>query len=115
MQIRSRFRLSPSEEWRYRKFGDPRWRPSAPPPQLLEPVAAEHQGRGIATEAAAAWRDYGFEVVGLTRIVSMISAGNIASRRVAEKLGFALERPAVWDDSPMLMYSLCNPARVSDG
>jgi RimJ/RimL family protein N-acetyltransferase len=68
-------------------------------------VAASQQGRGIATEAGAAWRDHAFTALGLERIVSMISEDNIASRRVAEKLGLRVERPAVWGGSPMLMYS----------
>ena len=63
-------------------------------------------GRGIATEAGAAWRDYAFDTLGLTRIVSMIDEANTASRRVAEKLGMSLERPAMWGEDPMLMYSL---------
>ena len=66
-------------------------------------------GRGIATEAGAAWRDHAFGLLGLTRIVSMIDQANTASRRVAEKLGMTLERPAVWDEDPMLMYSLARP------
>ncbi len=36
----------------------------------------------------------------------MISEANIASRRVAEKLGMHLEREAMWGDLPHLMYSL---------
>jgi len=67
-------------------------------------------GRGIATEAGAAWRDYAFEKLRLTRIVSMIDGSNAASRRVAEKLGMSIERPARWGDDLMLMYSL-NRAR----
>jgi len=63
-------------------------------------------GMGIATEAGAAWRDYGFDVLGLERVVSMISAENPASRRVAEKLGFTVEREAIWGDLPHLMYVL---------
>jgi len=77
-------------------------------------IAAAHQGRGFATEAAAAWRDYGFGAMGLQRLVSMISEPNLASRRVAEKLGFTVERPAVWDGEPMLMYSLDAPSRSPD-
>jgi RimJ/RimL family protein N-acetyltransferase len=61
-------------------------------------------GMGVATEAGAAWRDHGVRVLGLERIVSMISAQNVASRRVAEKLGFAVEREAMWGDLPHLMY-----------
>jgi RimJ/RimL family protein N-acetyltransferase len=44
-------------------------------------------GRGLATEAARASVDYGFERLGLRSIVSIIDAGNAASLRVAEKLG----------------------------
>jgi len=76
-------------------------------------VTRAQQGRGIATEAAAAWRDHAFDSLGLERIVSMISERNVASRRVAEKLGLGLERPAVWDGEPVLMYSLSAPARSS--
>lgn len=69
-------------------------------------VRRDMWGRGIATEAGAAWRDHAFQVLGLTRIVSMIDEANTASRRVAEKLGMSLERPAIWGEDLMLMYSL---------
>lgn len=69
-------------------------------------VRRSHWGRGIATEAAAAWRDYAFGILDLERIVSMVSEANIASRRVAEKLGMAVEREAVWGGLPHLMYSI---------
>jgi len=75
-------------------------------------VRRSHRGLGIATEAAAAWRDYAFAVLALERIVSMVAAENIASRRVAEKLGMTVERPAVWGGLPMLMYSCaCDQSR----
>lgn len=69
-------------------------------------VRRSRWGRGIASEAAEAWRDHAFDVLGLDRIVSMVSERNPASRRVAEKLGMTVEREAVWGDSPMLMYAL---------
>lgn len=69
-------------------------------------VRRSHQGKGIATEAAAAWRDYAFETLRLERIVSMVSQQNLASRRVAEKLGMTVEREAMWGDLPHLMYSM---------
>jgi len=74
-------------------------------------VRRTHRGRGIATEAAAAWRDYGFDSLGLERIVSMVSEKNVASRRVAEKLGMTVEREAMWGDLPHLMYSLHRAAK----
>jgi len=74
-------------------------------------VRRSYQGRGIATEAAAAWRDYAFDTLGLQRIVSMVSEKNLASRRVAEKLGMTVEREAAWGDLPHLMYSVHRDAR----
>jgi ribosomal-protein-alanine N-acetyltransferase len=81
----------------------------APEVELGWIVRRSYWGLGIATEAGAAWRNYAFEHAGLDRIVSMISEVNLASRRVAEKLGMSLERPAVWGGEPMLMYSLGRP------
>lgn len=74
-------------------------------------VRRPYWGKGIATEAAAAWRDFAFGTIGLERIVSMISHANIASRRVAEKLGMKVEREAVWGELPHLMYSLTRSAK----
>ncbi len=63
-------------------------------------------GRGVATEARAAWRDFAFAATGVDRLVSMISGANRASRRVGEKLGFTVEREAMWGGHRMLMDSL---------
>ena len=52
-------------------------------------------GRGLATEAATAARDHGFYALGRERLVSLIDPRNTASRRVAEKIGLALEKE-VW-------------------
>ncbi|THV41956.1 GNAT family N-acetyltransferase [Glycomyces buryatensis] len=52
-------------------------------------------GRGYAPEAARAAIAFGFEEVGLDRVVSCIHSDNAASIRVAEKLGMTLERRTV--------------------
>ena len=46
-------------------------------------------GQGFATEAACAVRDYAFKVVRLPQLISLIRAGNLASKRVAEKVGMS--------------------------
>jgi ribosomal-protein-alanine N-acetyltransferase len=69
-------------------------------------VRRDQRGKGIATEAAAAWRDYAFDTLGLEWIVSMVSETNVASRRVAEKLGMRVERQATMDGLPHVMYSM---------
>ena len=48
-------------------------------------------GKGYATEAALAVREYAFASLGLKRLIAMIDPSNGASIRVAEKLGMHLE------------------------
>ena len=48
-------------------------------------------GRGLATEAALAIRDYGFEQLGLPRLICMMYPDNVASVRIAEKMGMTLD------------------------
>jgi RimJ/RimL family protein N-acetyltransferase len=50
-------------------------------------LAAEHWGRGYATEGARAALAFGFEQLGLAEIVSFTVSANVRSRRVMEKLG----------------------------
>lgn len=63
------------------------------------------QGRGYATEAALAARDFAREVLGLDRIVAIIDPRNAASRRVAEKIGLAVEREVEWSGKRMVVYA----------
>jgi RimJ/RimL family protein N-acetyltransferase len=49
-------------------------------------------GRGLATEAGAAGLRFGFEELGLDRIVSAYEPENVASGRVMERLGLELDR-----------------------
>jgi RimJ/RimL family protein N-acetyltransferase len=55
-------------------------------------VRTAFQGRGLATEAAAACRDYARDVLKADRLIAIIDPGNRPSQRVAEKLGLVLER-----------------------
>ncbi len=55
-------------------------------------VAPARWGEGLAGEAAAVSLDWGFEVCGLSEIVSFTMAANLASRRVMEKLGMEYVR-----------------------
>jgi [ribosomal protein S5]-alanine N-acetyltransferase len=52
-------------------------------------------GRGLATEAASACRDHAFGALGFDRVISLPDPANLASRRVAEKVGMTLEQE-VW-------------------
>jgi RimJ/RimL family protein N-acetyltransferase len=52
-------------------------------------------GRGYATEAALALRDWAFDDLGLVRLTAFVEPLNVASCRVAEKIGMRVERDAV--------------------
>jgi RimJ/RimL family protein N-acetyltransferase len=54
-------------------------------------VHPDHQGRGYATEAAAAVLDLAFDVFGLHRVVGRVEPRNVASARVLERLGMQRE------------------------
>jgi RimJ/RimL family protein N-acetyltransferase len=54
-------------------------------------VAPWARGRGYATRALRALTGWGFDALGLQRIVWRAYLGNDASRRVAEKAGFTIE------------------------
>ncbi|WP_436957708.1 GNAT family N-acetyltransferase [Streptomyces sp. SudanB182_2057] len=70
-------------------------------PEVLPAVEAgwrlgrSHWGQGLATEAGAAAVRFGFEELGLERILSIVQVGNDASERITAKLGMRLERETV--------------------
>lgn len=67
----------------------------------------EFWGRGYATEAAKAMLEYGYETLGIERIVGLTSPKNAGSIRVLEKLGMSFERELkMWDEDPgSVLYS----------
>jgi len=54
-------------------------------------ISSADTGDGIATEAATAILAVGFEEMALHRVTLRIAVGNVASERIAEKLGFVHE------------------------
>jgi ribosomal-protein-alanine N-acetyltransferase len=60
--------------------------------ELVYVFASDSWGKGYATEAAGALRDYAFFRLGLRRVVALIDPDNHASARVAEKIGMQFER-----------------------
>ncbi len=68
----------------------PDWRAE---PELAWVIYPAHQGRGYATEAALAARDWAYATLGLAPLVSLIDVENEPSVHVAEKLGAVLEGP----------------------
>lgn len=72
-------------------------------------LAQEYWGQGLATEAAQGILRYGFETLRLSRLICLIDPDHIASQRVAEKIGMALEKKVDGIDGdgvPTLIYSI---------
>jgi [ribosomal protein S5]-alanine N-acetyltransferase len=63
-------------------------------------------GKGLATEAAQACRDYGFSQLGFNKLISLINPDNIASRRVAEKNEMRLVKEIAWRNNPTCVYAI---------
>jgi len=56
---------------------------------------SDYWNRGFATEVASAVCDFAFGTLGLPRLISLIRVGNLASRRVSEKIGMHFHRAIV--------------------
>ncbi|GGH87435.1 RimJ/RimL family protein N-acetyltransferase [Pullulanibacillus pueri] len=66
----------------------------------------EYWGKGLAKEAAMAFRDYGFNELGLDRMISLINPNNPASIFVARKNGMRYERTVHFLTSTALVYAI---------
>jgi RimJ/RimL family protein N-acetyltransferase len=89
------------------------WEPSTLPeagehgqPELGWALAREHWGQGYATEAALAARAWAFGKLGISRLVSVVAPENVASQRVAGRLGavpgetielYGMGKAVVWE------------------
>jgi ribosomal-protein-alanine N-acetyltransferase len=83
----------------------PRW----PGPDKVEVGWDLHPsvwGQGLATEGARAALGYGFEAVGLERIISTARADNAASRRVMEKCGLAFQEEFTHKGALVAWYAI---------
>ena len=73
-------------------------------------IARPYWGQGLATEAATAILQFGFEKLNLARLICLIDPDNIASQRVAEKIGMSFERRVDEGEyTPFFIYSINRP------
>ena len=70
----------------------------------------EGWGKGYATEAAYASIQYGFEKIGLQRIVARAEIDNIGSWKVLEKCGMTYIGDEEVDGYPVKTYEIWNPS-----
>jgi [ribosomal protein S5]-alanine N-acetyltransferase len=65
--------------------------------------------QGLATEAAQGIMKYGFEELNLSRLICLMHPENIASQRVAQRIGMTIEREVdgiAGDNFPTLIYAI---------
>lgn len=70
----------------------------------------EHWGKGYATEVAQAAAEYGFEKLGLDRLVAVSFPGNTASRNVLAKAGFdELGESGLYYEKTLILFEMVKP------
>ena len=69
---------------------------------------SDYWNQGYASEAALAVRDYAFDVLRLPQLISLLRVGNLASKRVAEKVGMQLIEEFIRYDVRYWKYALIN-------
>jgi len=72
-------------------------------------LGKEFWNQGLATEAAKGILAYAFNTLNLSRIICLMDPDNIASQRVAQKIGMTLERKVdgiAGDNFPTFIYSI---------
>ena len=68
-------------------------------------IARSHWRQGFGGEAAQALVRYGFDKLGLSRLIALIHPDNIASARTAQSAGLQFVRPLTLDGTPYHLYA----------
>lgn len=74
--------------------------------ELVYAVTKAYWGQGIATEAAIASIQYGFDELNAKKIVALAVPKNIASQKVMQKIGMKYEKSAFYYNTSVVLYSI---------
>ena len=69
-------------------------------------LSKKHWGQGLATEAAGALVQYGFENLQLSRLICVIDRDHKRSIHVATKIGMTFEKESKDEYGPFLVYAI---------
>jgi RimJ/RimL family protein N-acetyltransferase len=72
-------------------------------------IGRDHWGAGYATEAAREGLRQAFAILGVAHVISLIDPENVASRRVAEKLGGSIDKTGEFRGHEILFYGYTAP------
>jgi len=84
--------------------------PDIDEPELCWSLFPGYAGKGLATEAALAARDWAYRALNLAPLMSFVHPDNRASRAVAERLGARSEGETTLRGEPRLRYRHPGPA-----
>jgi len=68
-------------------------------------LASAYWGQGLGTEAAKAILDYGFEQLGLQRLICLVDQENLRSVKVAKNLSMTFEKEGKDEIGPYHLYA----------
>ncbi len=83
--------------------------PAWPEPELAYTIARAHWRQGFAQEAAGAVRDWAWRSLAPRTLASLVKTGNIASSRVAAKLGAHLTGTLTFEGKPTERWEYPRP------
>jgi RimJ/RimL family protein N-acetyltransferase len=72
-------------------------------------IDREHWGAGYATEAGGEALRQAFATLPVAHVISLIDPENVASRRVAEKLGGSIDKTGLFRGQELLFYGYTAP------
>ena len=72
-------------------------------------IAKDHWRQGLGSEAAQGILQYGFEKLGLSRLICLIDKDNEASIKVATGMGMTFEKEVDDGQGPAQLYSIYKP------
>lgn len=78
-------------------------------------IIKEFWGRGLGTEAARGWLEYGFREHWLDKIVAVAHTEHWASRRIMEKLGMHFDKYEFHYGAECAFYSISRPEFLGRG
>ena len=81
-------------------------------PELVYLIDSAYWGRGLATEAGQAALDHAFATLQVDRLIALVTPGNVASARVAVKIGMSLVQDDYLDEhGPAHLYAVSRPGK----
>lgn len=109
-------RYEPDEDtsWLIFEHEPPRWRhPGLIEAELTYALGYEHWGRGYATEAGKAMIEYGFNELGIARIVNSVMGSNAHSINLMRRLGFRLQKNLSAKYDPPAVVGILENERIT--